>query len=440
MTTRRPPVPKDQLLSMIRSVAEELKLDRLPQGTFLKAAGLSRWAVDQHFDTWTDACRAAGIGRGRTLAEMPRSERQTKDDCVAEMRRVAALRGTGTLSSRVYGNYGRISVKAITRRFGDWRQALLAAGLGPTPASERQRLPSRDQCVSELQRVASSLGSDHLTSAEFDRHAQLSSYRITRVFGSWHGALKEAGLKPSPHFIREIPLSDLATDFLNASIELGRVPTINQLARRSKHVSHTFAGKHGGYSAFKRHAIEHLISVGARIPPAILESFQSEQVLSSSAGAPAPLEVPKVARDELVANGLLSAIRTSLIAWNPPSLGRELLYSNALAAHLRITLPADAQVEREYRHEGTTCDIRIAYDQDEVFVEVKWQLQRKADYDRLVGQVEGLKPRKNKVMVVLIGDTNEQLLGRLRAQFRGYLAGQQVGEEKFMIELLPGRS
>jgi hypothetical protein len=120
--------------------------------------------------------------------------------------------------------------------------------------------------------------------------------------------------------------------------------------------------------------------------------------------------------------------------WHPSSLRNELAYSNALADHLRAVLPNDAQVDREYRHEGTTCDIRIAYKvEDEVFLEMKWQFRKKAECDRLIGQVEGLKPKKNKIIIVLIGDTNLSLLGRLKAHFNSYLADQQVGEEKFMV-------
>jgi hypothetical protein len=41
-------------------------------------------------------------------------------------------------------------------------------------------------------------------------------------------------------------------------------------------VSHTFAGKHGGYGAFKRTAIQHLFSNRARIPPAIRAKLEAE--------------------------------------------------------------------------------------------------------------------------------------------------------------------
>lgn len=55
---------------------------------------------------------------------------------------------------------------------------------------------------------------------------------------------------------------------------------------------------------------------------------------------------------------------------------------------------------------------------DEVFFEVKRNLQKKTDYDRLVGQITALDPSKRKIIVVLVGDTSKELLGRLMQQFK----------------------
>ena len=133
-------------------------------------------------------------------------------------------------------------------------------------------------------------------------------------------------------------------------------------------------------------------------------------------------------------NGLVESISTSLQEWHPGILSTQTAYSNALAEHLRLTLPEDARVEREYRHEGTTCDLCIRYTgliaSDMLMIEVKRNLRRKSDYDRLVGQVEGLKPRKNKILVILVGETDPALLGRLREQFKDY---EGFGESTFKI-------
>lgn len=41
----------------------------------------------------------------------------------------------------------------------------------------------------------------------------------------------------------------------------------------------------------------------------------------------------------------------------------------------------------------------------------------------MVGQIEGLDPRRNKVLVVLIGETDRDLLGRLEAKYATQIRG-----------------
>lgn len=134
----------------------------------------------------------------------------------------------------------------------------------------------------------------------------------------------------------------------------------------------------------------------------------------------------RITKLDIGVNGLFSSLETVLKSWRPPALKTEVAYSKALADVFRAVLPEDARVECEYRHQGTTCDVYVLYKSmlfpdEEIFFEVKRNLRRKGECDRLVGQVESLKPKKHNVWVVLIGDTDPELLGRLKDQFRSYL-------------------
>lgn len=430
-------ISREQLLDKLRTVAGDLSVTRLTWDEFVARSGVARSVIYQHFDGWTDACRAAGLDRGLTIAERPAPQEHTDKDCIREVRRVAQLLGATSLSVKSFNRHAVINARTVGKRFGGWHAALAAAGLSPTPraAMQMQEQLTSDDCVREIQRVAALLHQNHLTRKEFETHSRFGYSRILRTMGTWHNALAAANLTPSPESKAKVPLEKLANDFLQASIEIGKIPTLVQVTRRSDHADHTFAGKHGGYSAFKRLAIQHLLSSDVRIPPAIKDSFRIELARSSNDDVTTPADATKVTtKVEIGQSGIVPSIAALLEDWHPSSLRNELAYSNALANHLRAVLPDDAQVDREYRHEGTTCDIRIAYKvNDEVFLEIKWQLRKKAECDRLIGQVEGLKPRKNKIIVVLVGDTNPSLFGRLTAHFNSYLADQRVGEEKFMV-------
>lgn len=101
--------------------------------------------------------------------------------------------------------------------------------------------------------------------------------------------------------------------------------------------------------------------------------------------------------------------------WQPQVLLTELKYRDSLIAHLREQL-REAKI-------GTTTDIFVKqpgfFGSSEVFVELKRNFLQKAQYDRLVGQIEFLEPKKNNIIVVLCGETNPALLTRLRQRYGG---------------------
>jgi hypothetical protein len=107
--------------------------------------------------------------------------------------------------------------------------------------------------------------------------------------------------------------------------------------------------------------------------------------------------------------------------WQPDALPTELKYRDSLLVFLRERMKK-ATVEPEYRHIGTTIDIYVKqsgfFDTTEAFVELKRNLKQKTQLDRLVGQIESLKPEKNNIVVVLCGDTNPTLITRFKEKYQ----------------------
>lgn len=131
--------------------------------------------------------------------------------------------------------------------------------------------------------------------------------------------------------------------------------------------------------------------------------------------------MPRIEKLTVSWNGLLKAISEVVQLWAPPKLKGETAYRDHLIEHLRASLPEDAKIEKEFRHRGTTMDIWLGWkglvSNDELGFELKLNLKRKTDFDRLVGQIEGMEPRKSKILVVLMGETDKALLGRLKEKY-----------------------
>lgn len=140
----------------------------------------------------------------------------------------------------------------------------------------------------------------------------------------------------------------------------------------------------------------------------------------------------KIEKVDVSWNGLLPVIAKLIGEWKPPKFSTEANYRDDLFKFLREHVPDDAKVEKEFRHRGTTMDLWLGWkgviDNDELAFELKVNLKKKTDYDRLVGQIEGLDPKNFKTIVVLIGKTDEILLGRLKHKYAELLSSAYMFE------------
>ena len=107
--------------------------------------------------------------------------------------------------------------------------------------------------------------------------------------------------------------------------------------------------------------------------------------------------------------------------WQLQACPTELQYRKALTIFLRQRMPKGTTVDPEYRHKGTTTDIYVTqpgfFESSEVFIELKRNLLQKAQYDRLVGQIEELEPGKSAILVILCGETNPSMVTRLKEKY-----------------------
>jgi len=122
----------------------------------------------------------------------------------------------------------------------------------------------------------------------------------------------------------------------------------------------------------------------------------------------------------LLATRFVRGVALCVEQWNPPaSANSEAELRDSLARHLRKTLP-HAHIVTEHGAERSRVDIAVSDGSsahaEKVAVELKLALCRKAELDRLVGQVMGYRTLGfRKVMVVLVG-ASPDLLAVLRSR------------------------
>jgi hypothetical protein len=149
-----------------------------------------------------------------------------------------------------------IPMSQILKYFDNWTDACKTAGIKHGEASPNNLTPNyskgKEYAIQALKNVANKLGVNTLSKSQFDnQNPDIKSYTIASLCGGWDKALKEAGLNRHENFRDEIGLEMLAKEFLRVTVEINKIPTVNQLTRRSKFCKNTFTRKFGSYSNFK---------------------------------------------------------------------------------------------------------------------------------------------------------------------------------------------
>lgn len=149
----------------------------------------------------------------------------------------------------------------------------------------------------------------------------------------------------------------------------------------------------------------------------------------------------KITKATVAWDGLLANLCRAIDGWSPQDFRREAEYRDSLASHLKECAP-DARIECEYRHLGTTTDIHVEWDgfvgSDHVFIELKRNLTQKSNLNRLVGQIEDLKPDKHNIIIVLCGETAARMLDRLKAKYKGWAPSIMPRPSTAIVPKKPG--
>lgn len=125
--------------------------------------------------------------------ELDRLTSYDDESLIAEVRRVAALVPHEKMTEAAFNEHGRVHSSTLRKRFGAWKEILIAAGLAQRHDGRTARR-DRDELLAQVKEVARKLGTSSLRKGDFLRETGLSDRPVLRVFGSWRAALTAAGL------------------------------------------------------------------------------------------------------------------------------------------------------------------------------------------------------------------------------------------------------
>jgi hypothetical protein len=95
-----------QIIKAIRNASQNLGSKRLSIPAFKQKTGISQYTVLKYFDSWSEACRVAGINCGFTRENLKHKSPISEVECISEMQRVAIFLDRKELSTTEFNQLG----------------------------------------------------------------------------------------------------------------------------------------------------------------------------------------------------------------------------------------------------------------------------------------------------------------------------------------------
>ncbi len=176
-------------------------------------------------------------------------------EILSELRRVAALIASPTLTIHGFRRHARVSYNTVRAHFRGWREALAAAGLAHRYSGQslggrmRGRRPARgmsgEEILLELRALAGRLGRDTLRMADLKDHPFLSAVTVWRRFGQWRVAMNRAGLKTG-RYSGTWSEGECFENLLEVWTHLGRPPRFEEMKKPPSRIGpHCYARRWG---------------------------------------------------------------------------------------------------------------------------------------------------------------------------------------------------
>lgn len=171
----------EELLDDLRSVAGRLHKDFVTKDEYDKIGRLCSTTLQKRFGSWSRAHELAGLRKIRHYDA-------TAEDCIADLKRVAASLGTDCITTQDYKQHGQFSVPLISSRVGSWEDAITKAGLNLSPLYHKTL--TDEELFENLEQLWERLGKQP-TREDFVKPLSRYSYSVyPRRFGTYRKALE----------------------------------------------------------------------------------------------------------------------------------------------------------------------------------------------------------------------------------------------------------
>lgn len=106
----------------------------------------------------------------------------------------------------------------------------------------------------------------------------------------------------------------------------------------------------------------------------------------------------------------MGAVCRAIEGWIPEDLSSESVVESSLALHLSQRING-AEIRRQFAYDRIRADLLI---EETVAIEIKLNLRSTNEFQRLIGQLETYARWGKRTIVLLVGETDENLQRRIK--------------------------
>jgi 5-methylcytosine-specific restriction endonuclease McrA len=205
-------------------------------------------AVRERFGSWSEATRRAGLAQA-----LP----DYSDAAIIEdLTRVSGLFPNEPFTSAFYSTQGQYSPSCVKRRFGGWREALDAAGIGsrfvgPLTTERMKAQPGRamsnEEILAQIRAISARLGKTSLAGSDIMANSEISQQLLFSRFGGVSAALRQAGVEQAILGRRHTE-DEVFENLLKVWTHYGRPPTVSEMDRPPSIIGKaTYIHRYGGW-------------------------------------------------------------------------------------------------------------------------------------------------------------------------------------------------
>ncbi len=175
-------ISDEEFITDVRNTAMKLNKNTLTGEEYNKYGTYHSSSLTRRFGSWKVVLEKCGLEtKGHNFKYA-----LTDEDVIADLKRVAAIYQSLSLTAKEYSKYGKYHSSTLIRRYGTWNAILKLAGM----ELNLNRNFSKEEMFEEIERVWVMLGRQPTTTDIKNGISTFSLQSYARRFGGWRSALQ----------------------------------------------------------------------------------------------------------------------------------------------------------------------------------------------------------------------------------------------------------